>query len=144
MCGRWIDRDSPDGTGTLCKDCEYWREHRTVQYMNLEELEKKYPQATWRYLGVQPTVKHAIYYNSHGRGAVHSNSTAVCGRSPAWYNDWFGTGSQKEYERLDELRECYDCINMLEGRPRGGRRTAEVATGDEGDVQWPAEGTAAG
>lgn len=120
VCGRWIDHDSPDGTGTLCKDCVYWREHRTVQYMNLEELQKKYPDAEWRYLGMRPTVKHALtrgIYDSQ----IHSNSIALCQRSPAWFSGWSGTGNQSEYDKLDQLRECYDCINILEGRGRGDR-----------------------
>lgn len=55
----------------------------------------------WRYL-FHGRVKHAI--------GPTNWKTAKCGTGPAWFDDWRGTGTQDEYERLAALPACQRCI----------------------------------
>lgn len=43
----------------------------------------------------------------------HGNSVAVCGLGPAWFNSWYGTGSQDEYETAEKLPLCRRCKARL-------------------------------
>lgn len=60
----------------------------------------------WRYLP-NGTVKHALRYSAA--------RIAVCGVGPHWSapDDWYGTGSQAEYETAASLRECRRCLDIL-------------------------------
>ena len=68
--------------------------------------------ADWRYL--------------YGRGVVHAvtatmyghSGPAVCGVEPRLLADWFGTGSQQEYERVAALPCCRRCVAKV-GEHRG-------------------------
>lgn len=55
----------------------------------------------WRYVP-RGEVKHRLRCSTAVR--------AVCGFSVWTPSDWFGTGSQLEYERVDELPECQLCL----------------------------------
>lgn len=63
--------------------------------------EAKVPWNVWRYTRTG-TVKHAL---SYAAAAV-----AQCGVSPAWFEGWYGTGTQTEYERVAELPPCKRCF----------------------------------
>ena len=39
--------------------------------------------------------------------------TAVCGTSPTWFDFWYGTGTQSEYERADRMPPCWRCLTRL-------------------------------
>jgi len=92
----------------------------------IADLAKRFPQYEWRFVSWQASVKHAI--DRHGSNAeITSNNLAICGNSPVWFTGvgWLGSGNQKEYEALDELRECKKCLRLLgeqgqEVRPNGG------------------------
>lgn len=66
----------------------------------------------WRYLP-KGRVKHALKQLSVGHAAV-----AECGTSPSgfypWSDKWFGTGNQTEYETVEKLPRCKNCVRMLE------------------------------
>lgn len=65
----------------------------------------------WRYVpGGRETVKHALTYPVA--------AAAVCGVTLIPSSDWLGTGSQREYERVEELRPCRRCLALL-GRTAG-------------------------
>lgn len=56
----------------------------------------------WRYTE-RGQVKHAL--------RASSDRVAVCGVSPRWFApDWYGTGKQSEYERLEVLLPCKRCV----------------------------------
>lgn len=56
----------------------------------------------WRYVE-RGQVKHALSFSAA--------AVAICGIGPRWFApDWFGTGSQTEYERLAELPACRRCL----------------------------------
>lgn len=65
----------------------------------------------WRYLP-GGTVKHGFTELPGGFG------TAFCGQSPVWYapDEWRGTGSQDEYERVEQLPECKRCRAAMQRR----------------------------
>lgn len=56
---------------------------------------------TWRYLP-GGTVKHALAYAD-----AHA---AMCGVGPPLLGDWYGTGSQDEYENLAARPACKKCV----------------------------------
>lgn len=56
----------------------------------------------WRYLW-GGTVKHAL---------VSDPMDSLCGLRTASYN-WYGTGSQAEYETVEALRPCRRCLARL-------------------------------
>ncbi len=63
----------------------------------------------WRYLE-HGDVLHAL--NSA------SGRVALCGRMPTWFRgDWYGTGSQREYERAASLPYCRQCYRLAAGLP---------------------------
>lgn len=68
---------------------------------------------TWRYLP-RRTVKHALLVDS---GISGHRSTALCGISPSWFapdtEQWWGTGTQDEYEQAERLPECRRCARLL-------------------------------
>lgn len=56
-------------------------------------------------------------YTYHGAVAhllPHGRRTALCGRSPVWHSDWYGTGSQAEYEKAAALPLCAYCAKRAE------------------------------
>lgn len=58
----------------------------------------------WRYIEFGH-VKHALRRSS--------DRAALCGTGPHWCApDWYGTGSQAEYERVAELPECRRCLRF--------------------------------
>lgn len=63
----------------------------------------------WRYLPLGH-VRHALQRNGGDLAAV-----AVCGRGPLFPTDWHGTGSQREYDTVAELRACRDCARHMGG-----------------------------
>lgn len=103
--------------------------------MKLAELEKKYPGVQWRFC-YNSKVKHGLELIGE---RVTDNSLAVCGTSPAWFMNWYGTGAQDEHEKLDRLRECKNCMKRLgEGRPvaaatvaNDDRSTGGLGTGSD-------------
>jgi hypothetical protein len=62
---------------------------------------------TWRYLPASK-VKHAL----EGGGGGHGPS-ALCGTSARTSDYWCGTGSQAEYETVEQLPECRRCARIL-------------------------------
>lgn len=57
---------------------------------------------------------YELLYLRRGRVAhcVLRNGTypdAVCGVGPQWPSDWYGTGTQAEYERAERLPRCQRC-----------------------------------
>lgn len=68
---------------------------------------------TWRYLPDR-RVRHALIVDASLLSGYYS--TSLCGTSPTWFrgsDEWRGTGSQAEYERVEELRECGRCTRLL-------------------------------
>jgi hypothetical protein len=61
----------------------------------------------WRYLHAG-TVRHAFR-------AGTPITVALCGRYPDWTGHWYGTGTQDEYERAANLRDCAYCAARLNG-----------------------------
>ena len=62
----------------------------------------------WRYLHGRP-VKHLL--------SGPFDRIAVCGVGPVWFApDWYGTGSQGEYETAERLRKCKRCEAKSGGR----------------------------
>lgn len=58
----------------------------------------------WRYLP-GGNVTHALTYAAA--------RVAVCGTGPVWHApDWYGTGSQTEYERAAGLPRCKRCVRI--------------------------------
>jgi len=55
------------------------------------------------------TVAHLLAYDKSPNG----HGTAVCGRSPAWFCHWFGTGSQVECEKAAALPTCRFCAKKV-------------------------------
>jgi hypothetical protein len=80
------------------------------------ELEKLYPNYSFRYTSPQAKTKHAVR-NKIGTGEIASSyASAPCGGSPVWFSPsgWLGTGNQDEYERNDLLPLCKRCKFILE------------------------------
>lgn len=67
---------------------------------------------TWRYIS-RGKAKHALALRSSA--ATGHASIAECGSSPAWFDpwSWMGTGSQDEYDRIEELPECARCVILV-------------------------------
>lgn len=68
---------------------------------------------TWRYIQRRnPRVVHALRIRSEGHDA-----TALCGAAPVWFvpssQQWYGSGSQDEYEQVARLPECKRCAKLL-------------------------------
>lgn len=61
----------------------------------------------WRYLHGRP-VKHLL--------SGPFDCVAVCGVGPVFAPDWYGTGSQAEYETAERLRKCKRCTAKTGGR----------------------------
>lgn len=62
---------------------------------------------TWRYL-FHGRVKHAV-----GRGPNGwVERSAECGAGPDISGDWYGSGTQDEYDRVKELPACKRCLAM--------------------------------
>lgn len=40
--------------------------------------------------------------------------SALCGRSPSWFRDWLGTGSQVEHETAAALPLCRYCAKVAD------------------------------
>jgi hypothetical protein len=68
---------------------------------------------TWRYLPGRQ-LKHALQVAATLTG---HRSVALCGIGPAWYvpdtEQWWGTGSQAEYDHVAQARECKRCVSRL-------------------------------
>lgn len=45
----------------------------------------------------------------------NSHTEAICGRSP-WPSLWFGTGTQDEEEKAQELKTCISCLSVVRHR----------------------------
>jgi hypothetical protein len=61
----------------------------------------------WRYLPYGH-VKHAHHVGDVGpSGDVYG--AALCGTTAGWRGGWFGTGTQREAERLADLPKCHRC-----------------------------------
>lgn len=58
----------------------------------------------WRYT-FNGRVRHALR-----KSADH---IAICGAAPSLFYDWYGTGSQEEYERVESLPDCARCTRLL-------------------------------
>lgn len=72
------------------------------------------PPIEWRYLpqrNRRREVRHAIL-DFYGHG-VTSGTPAICGVVPAFLGDWYGTGTQAEYERASTLPVCGHCRHRL-------------------------------
>lgn len=63
----------------------------------------------WRYL-FGAGVKHALPIET---GITGHAARALCGLEAFRPQDWYGTGSQVEYETLEGLRECRRCAARL-------------------------------
>lgn len=63
----------------------------------------------WRYLRCGK-VKHALITTLNAEGHLFF---AVCGVSPPLFGNWYGTGSQTEYEQVEKLPECKNCVKFL-------------------------------
>ena len=60
--------------------------------------------------------------NGRVRHALHHHSVAaLCGLLPPLDGDWWGTGSQEEYERVAKLSECRRCAARV--KPAAGAST---------------------
>jgi hypothetical protein len=67
----------------------------------------------WRYLGGPRTrAKHALDISGGHTGHVN---VARCGLYSWSSAIWMGTGSQDEYDRVDQLPECKSCCRTLAG-----------------------------
>jgi hypothetical protein len=88
---------------------------------------------TWRYLS-RGKAKHALPLD--GNAVTGHQVSALCGTMPAWFAPspaWMGTGSQTEYETVDELPECRRCARLL-APPTDERHPAPTSpTGDTTD-----------
>lgn len=62
----------------------------------------------WHYL-LTGTRTHARYRRSTGAGLDYE---ARCGAAPQYFSDWYGTGSQAEYERAEALPRCARCVKL--------------------------------
>lgn len=58
----------------------------------------------WRYLRTGSRTHRLI------RVFDRLTHVAECGRSPQIGEDWYGTGSQTEYERVDAMPRCKRCL----------------------------------
>jgi hypothetical protein len=65
----------------------------------------------WRYLRGGAVV-HAL------RAAHHM--AALCGVGPWTAEGWYGTGTQREYERAAQLRRCRHCVARIVTGAGGG------------------------
>jgi hypothetical protein len=63
----------------------------------------------WRYLRCGSVV-HALSLLTTTNNLAH---VALCGVAPTWLDDWYGTGSQAEYERAATLRRCKRCLTAM-------------------------------
>lgn len=63
-----------------------------------------------RYLRESSKVAHVVDVDQE-----RSRQTALCGRTPAWWepDGWRGTGSQRERERAASLDLCKQCVRRL-------------------------------
>jgi hypothetical protein len=61
------------------------------------------------------TVAHLL---GVGESPNDTGTEALCGRS-AWPGYWFGTGSQEEYEKAEDMRKCIACLSVVRHQ-RGG------------------------
>lgn len=57
-----------------------------------------------------------VHHLVHQGHSPSSGYPALCGRSPDLFCYWWGTGTQSEYERAEELPLCKPC-----GAARGAR-----------------------
>lgn len=60
------------------------------------------------------TVSHLL----DGLRSPNTYKEAICGRSP-WPSLWFGTGTQEEEEKAQDLKTCISCLSVV--RHRQGR-----------------------
>lgn len=68
----------------------------------------------WRYLWTG-RVTHALPTSP----LYHRIVVAACGASPSLYDaDWYGTGNQGEYEKVERLPRCKKCLALI-GEPKG-------------------------
>lgn len=75
------------------------------------ELEKKLGRYEWRYTPAG-RVKHAV--RQAGGSASGVAAVARCGYGPPGGSaDWYGTGSQSEYERVEALPRCSTCVRLI-------------------------------
>lgn len=61
----------------------------------------------WRYLR-RGKVKHAVGQKADG----WVERVAECGVGIDLFEDWFGTGTQDEYEKAEQLPACRRCVAM--------------------------------
>jgi hypothetical protein len=61
---------------------------------------------TWRYLQ-RGRVRHILAQ------ASGIDAAAVCGTAPLFFADWYGTGSQSEYETCAGLPACRRCVAIM-------------------------------
>ena len=67
-----------------------------------------------RYLNKNSSVRHFISITLNTR-----NGVSVCSISPYLFadlDDWLGTGSQTECERLEQLPDCKKCVRIEKKR----------------------------
>ncbi|MFD8117043.1 hypothetical protein [Streptomyces microflavus] len=64
---------------------------------------------------VDGSVAHELQW---GCSPNNSAAPALCGRQP-WPGDWYGTGSQTEYDRAAELPLCGGCQQILRHQAGG-------------------------
>lgn len=66
----------------------------------------------WRYLP-KGKVKHAL----SERDGSFPRASSLCGTSPQWFvprgEQWWGTGTQAEYDMVETLPECRRCTKLL-------------------------------
>ena len=64
-----------------------------------------------RYLNKNSSVRHFISNLLNAR-----NGVSLCNISPYLFadlDDWLGTGSQIEYEKLEQLPDCKNCVKII-------------------------------
>lgn len=81
---------------------------------------------TWRYLP-RRKVRHALPLRP--QSATGHDASALCGTSPSWFapsdEQWWGTGTQSEYDAVERLPECGRCARLLDPPVTASERKAD-------------------
>jgi hypothetical protein len=62
-------------------------------------------------------VTHVLPFNAPLYG-TRSGGAVLCGRMPAVFDEWLGTGSQTEIDQARRMPLCIRCMERSEGRAR--------------------------
>ena len=76
--------------------------------------EEATPRVVWRYTSPTAQAKHAIdlLTGGHTMSPGHA-ARAVCGTELWRPEDWMGSGTQAEAERLEQLPRCKRCLSAM-------------------------------